>query len=57
MNEKEACAVCKKPAAVLRECADGVTRCRVCRSEWLARVHATPVKTPPASVGEQSRFT
>lgn len=50
------CSVCKQEVAALRNCADGVERCRSCRTAWLDKVHATPVKTPPPSVGEQARF-
>lgn len=54
MTEK--CAGCKSETKPLRECADGVFRCKACRGLWLEKVHSTPVKSVPASVGEQSRF-
>jgi hypothetical protein len=56
MSESPSCVGCKKREGPLRECADGLLRCHVCRRAWIDKQHAIPAKTPPASVGEQSRF-
>jgi ribosomal protein L37AE/L43A len=56
VSDQTTCVACERGDKVLRECADGKWRCRFCRTLWLEKQHATPVKPVPPSVGQQSSF-